>query len=123
MANNGDPEQTAPIGAICSGSTLFAPILNSSCSNVRQLFAADDFSRQHFHMHFFLGALRVKRKIWILRFVKIETVRHLVRPDYRVYSVCHKYTRARTHAGARTRCVDCSLCFNNRELAPPLSLY
>ena len=122
MANNGDPEQTAPIGAICSGSTLFAPILNSSCSNVRQLFAADDFSRQHFQMHFFLGALRVKRKIWILHFVKIETVRHLVRPDYRVYSVCHKYTHA------RTRCVDCSLCFNNRELAPPplslsLSLY
>ena len=29
-------------------------------SNVRQLFAADDFSRPHFQMHFFLGALRVK---------------------------------------------------------------
>ena len=29
-------------------------------SNVRQLFAADDFSRRHFQMHFFfLGALRV----------------------------------------------------------------
>ena len=25
-----------------------------------QLFAADDFSRRHFQMHFFLGALRVK---------------------------------------------------------------
>ena len=30
-------------------------------SNVRQLFAADDFSRRHFQMHFFLGALRVKQ--------------------------------------------------------------
>ena len=29
-------------------------------SNVRQLFAADDFSRRHFQMHFFLGALRVE---------------------------------------------------------------
>ena len=29
-------------------------------SNVRQLFAADDFSRQHFQIHFFLGPLRVK---------------------------------------------------------------
>ena len=29
-------------------------------SIVRQLFAADDFSRRHFQMHFFLGALRVK---------------------------------------------------------------
>ena len=28
-------------------------------SNVRQLFAADDFSRRNFQMHFFLGALRV----------------------------------------------------------------
>ena len=30
MANSVDPDQTAPIGAVCSGSTLFAPILNSS---------------------------------------------------------------------------------------------
>ena len=32
-------------------------------SNVRQLFAADDFSRQHFQMQFFLGALRVNQYI------------------------------------------------------------
>ena len=30
MANSGDPDQTAPIGAVCSGSMLFASILNSS---------------------------------------------------------------------------------------------
>ena len=30
MANRVDPDQTAPIGAVCSGSTLFASILNSS---------------------------------------------------------------------------------------------
>ena len=30
MANSVDPDQTAPLGAICSGSTLFASILNSS---------------------------------------------------------------------------------------------
>ena len=28
-------------------------------SNVRQIFAANDFNRRHFQMHFFLGALRV----------------------------------------------------------------
>ena len=56
MANSVDPDQTAPIGAVCSGSTLFA---SQFVSNVRQLFAADDFSRRHFQMHFFLGALRV----------------------------------------------------------------
>ena len=30
-------------------------------SNVMQLVAADGFSRRHFQMHFFLGALRVKQ--------------------------------------------------------------
>ena len=59
MANSVDPDQTAPIGAVCSGSTLFASILKL-VSNVTQLFAADDFSRRHFQIHFFLGALRVK---------------------------------------------------------------
>ena len=41
---------------------LFASILNFF-SNVRQLFAADDFSRRHFQIHFFLGALRVKDRV------------------------------------------------------------
>ena len=59
MANSVDPDQTAPIGAVCSGSTLFASILNSSVM-LRQLFAADDFSRRHFQMNFYLSALRVK---------------------------------------------------------------
>ena len=30
MANSVDPDQTAPTGAVCSGSTLFASILNLS---------------------------------------------------------------------------------------------
>ena len=30
MTNSADPDQTAPIGAVCSGSTLFASILNLS---------------------------------------------------------------------------------------------
>ena len=69
MANSVDPDQTAPIGAVCSGSMLFHTDLfwvHAVCfcteffSNVRQLFAADDFSRRHFQMHFFLGALRIK---------------------------------------------------------------
>ena len=53
MTNSVDPDQTAPIGAVCSGSTLFASMLKFVI-NFRQLFAADDFSRQHFQMHFFL---------------------------------------------------------------------
>ena len=45
MANSVDPDQTAPIGAVCSGSTLFASILYSSVmlSNyLQQTTLADD---------------------------------------------------------------------------------
>ena len=55
MPNSADPDQTAPVGAVWSGCTLFACILNL-VSNVRQWFVADeDFSRQHFQMHFLLA--------------------------------------------------------------------
>ena len=37
MANSVDPDQTAPVGAVCSGSTLFASILNSSVMLVNYL--------------------------------------------------------------------------------------
>ena len=54
MANSEDPDKTAPIGAVSSGSTLFASML-IFVSNVSQLLAADDFSRRYFQMDFFLA--------------------------------------------------------------------
>ena len=56
MANNVDPDQTAPISLFWVHAVCFYTYY---VSNVRQLFAADDFSRRHFQMHFFPGALRV----------------------------------------------------------------
>ena len=59
MTNSVDPDQTAPIGAVCSGSTLFASILNSSVmlgNYLQQTTSADDI----FRCIFFWGALRVK---------------------------------------------------------------
>ena len=53
-----DPDQTAPIGAVCSGSTLLASILNSSVilgNYLQQTTSADGI----FRCIFFLGALRV----------------------------------------------------------------
>ena len=50
-----DPEQTAPIGAVCSGSTLIASILNSSVmlgNYLQQTTSAGD--------EVFYGALSVK---------------------------------------------------------------
>ena len=46
MANKVDPDQTAPIRAVFSGSTLFASILNSSVmlgNYLQQATSADDF--------------------------------------------------------------------------------
>ena len=58
MANNVDPDQTAPIGAVCSGSTLFASILNWSLvlENYSQQTTSED---DVFRCIFFLCALRV----------------------------------------------------------------
>ena len=58
MANSVDPDQTALIGAVCSGSTLFASILYLSVmlgNYLQQKTSADDVSDA-----LFLGALRVK---------------------------------------------------------------
>ena len=55
MANSVGPDQTAPIGAVCSGSTLFASILNSSVmlgNYLRQTTSADDNFRCIFSWHF-----------------------------------------------------------------------
>ena len=54
MANSVDPDQTA--GAVCSGFTLLASILNSSGNYLQQTTKADDI----FRCIFFLGALRVR---------------------------------------------------------------
>ena len=59
MATSVDPDQTAPIGAICAGSTLFTSILNLSVmlgNYFQQMTSADHI----FRCIFFLGTLRVR---------------------------------------------------------------
>ena len=68
MANSVDPDQTAPIGAVCSVSTLFASILNLSLmlgNYLQQTTSADDI----FRCVFFLGVLRVKLGLLFKRIV------------------------------------------------------
>ena len=53
MANSVDPDQTAPIGTVCSWSTLLASILNLSVmlgSDLQQTTSADDIFRCNFFM-------------------------------------------------------------------------
>ena len=60
MENSVDPDQTAPIGAVCSGITVFASILNLSVmlnNYLQQTTSAYDI----FRCIVFLGALRANR--------------------------------------------------------------
>ena len=55
MAISVNPDQTAPIGAVCSGSTLFASVLNSSVmldNYLQQMNSADDIFRYIFSWRF-----------------------------------------------------------------------
>ena len=55
MANSVDQYQTAPIGAVCSGSTLFASILNSSVmlgNYLQQTTSEDDIFKCIFSWRF-----------------------------------------------------------------------
>ena len=55
MANRLDPDRSAPIGTVCSGSTLFASILNSSVmlgSYLQQPTSADVIFQMHFSWRF-----------------------------------------------------------------------
>ena len=70
MANSVNPDQTAPIGAVCSGSTLFSSILNLSVmlgNYLQQTTSADDIYR----CIFFLGALRVNVMAFFPHFIQI----------------------------------------------------
>ena len=53
MVNSVDPDQTAPIGAVCSGYMLFAPIFNLSVmlgNYLQQTTSADDIFRRFFFL-------------------------------------------------------------------------
>ena len=61
MANSVDPDQTAPIGAVCSGSTLFASILNLS------VMLGNYLQQTTFSDAFFLIQHLLSRKCHLLR--------------------------------------------------------
>ena len=55
MANSVDPDQTAPIEAVCSGSTLFASIFNLSVmlgNYLQRTTSADNIFRRIFFLAF-----------------------------------------------------------------------
>ena len=55
MANGVEPDQTAPMEQSVLGPRCSLLYFLFVSNYARQLFAADDFSRRHFQMHFFLA--------------------------------------------------------------------
>ena len=65
MANSVDPYQTAPIGAVCSGSTLFDSILNSSVmlgNYLQQTSSADNIFRCIFFLALVVNMIKIREK-------------------------------------------------------------
>ena len=80
MTNSVDPDQTAPIGAVCSGSTLFASILKLSVilSNyLQQTTSADDIFRCIFSWRLRVKSFKLKMTI-VLKRGTIFVDRHMV---------------------------------------------
>ena len=63
MTNSVDLDQTAPIGAVCSGSTLFASIPNSSA--ILGIFLQQTTSADNIFRCGFLGALLELKFVFI----------------------------------------------------------
>ena len=60
MANSVDPDQTAPIGAVCSGSMLFASILHSLVmlgNYLQQTTFSDNFFSWQFKSQYCLACM------------------------------------------------------------------
>ena len=79
MANSVDPDQIAPIGAVCSGSTLFASILHSSVmlgNYLQQTTSADVIFQMHF---FFLALEGLKAYIDYIRLHKVPDLNQIQR--------------------------------------------
>ena len=75
MANSVDPDQSAPIGAVCSGSTLFASLLNLSvmlAKYFQQTTSADNI----FRCIFFL-ALSTVSFVWLSFNVPVNSLGHV----------------------------------------------
>ena len=89
MTNSVDQDQTAPIGAVCSGSTLFASILNSSVmlgNYLQQMTSADDIFRC-----IFLGTLSVNPVLIALHVFFMNFCRPLTFP--KLFFSQKKYSR------------------------------
>ena len=96
MENSVDPDKTAPIEALCSGSTPFASILNSSLilgNDLQQMTSADDIFRCTFFL--VLLGLNITASLYnkLPRPGNPTIYKHGYLRSFRMTSSCLKMTR------------------------------
>ena len=117
MENSVDPDKTAPIGALCSGSTLFASILNSSVmlgNYLQQMTSADDIFRCIFFSWRFMGKILQHHSTISYR-VRETQLYHGYLRSVRMTSSCLKITRLPKNDHSAFNCTrivlpDCIKC-------------
>ena len=104
MANSVNPDQTAPIGAVCSGSMLFASILNSPVmlgNYLLQTTSADDIFRCIFSWRFKSEKQKniVLKKLMHFGYMKFYGLRGNPLCDFKEWGCTYKNTHisAATH--------------------------
>ena len=113
-----DPDKTAPIGALCSGSTLFASILNSSVmlgNYLQQMTSADDIFRCIFPwrfkgkilQHHSTISYRVRETQLYPIYIYIYIYKHGYLRSVRMTSSCLKITRLPKNDHSAFNCIKC----------------
>ena len=108
-----DPDKTAPIGALCSGSTLFASILNSSMMGnyLQQMTSADDIFRCIFSWRFKGKILQhhstIRYRVRETQQYPIYIYKHGYLRSGRMTSSCLKITRLPKNDHSAFNCIKC----------------
>ena len=109
-----DINKTAPIGALCSGSTLFASILNSSVmlgNYLQQMTSADDIFRCIFSWRFKSKILQhhstISYRVRETQLYPIYIYKHGYLRSVRMTSSCLKITRLPKNDHSAFNCIKC----------------
>ena len=112
MKNSVDPDKTAPIGALCSGSTLFASILNSSVmlgNYLLQKTSADDIFRCIFSWRFKGKLLQhhstISYRVQETQLYPIYIYKHGYLRSVRMTSSCLKFMRLPKNDHSAFNCI------------------
>ena len=76
MANSVDPDQTAPLGAVWSGSALFAQAyLSENLGSLQYFCSVNSFNRDWQNQQLFRSIFRFLKKVYCLQTIILNTIK------------------------------------------------